>query len=334
MNRHVVVASVTLAFAALALACAEPAPPEKSAPPVDAPHAAALAAAEDVTPEQAWDVGRAYWQLRDFDGAYIAFARAAKENAFAHTWAAEAAMRRGDDELALRHAEQIPDKGSRLFVEGLVYSRLGDQVTARARYTDLLPLDPHDAAIWNNLGTTYYLERDFDGAWAMTEAVLKLPNVTDLSRSIALSNLAELLMLEGDYAASATYLEAAAELTPEEAHPYFGQAILADLRGQTVEALFLMETGLSLDPDGETRFATVFAYTEQAAHFDGLQREAAGQFERARSTFSALVSLRDVRPEFEAAARAHLQALPAAGEAEPTFLLPAAFAPVAAPSFR
>lgn len=333
MNRHVVVASVTLAFAALALACAPPAPPEKPAePPASSAHAA-LVAAEDVTSEQAFEVGRAYWKLKDYDGAYLAFARAAKENGFAHGWAAEAAMRRGDDEAALQHAQQHPDKGSRLFLEGLVHSRMGDQVTARARYTELLPLDPHDAAIWNNLGTTYYLERDFDMAWEMTEAVLKLPNVSDLSRSIALANLAELLMLEGDYEASQKYLDASAELTPEEAHPYFGQAILADLRGQTVEALFLMETGLTLDPDGETRFATVFAFTEQAAHFDGLQREATGQVDRARATFAALVSLRDVRPEFEAAARAHLQGLPAGSESEPTFVLPAAFAPVAAPVY-
>ena len=318
MSSRFAPAVATLLLASLAIACGSEDEPSNDPAPVGTTESALAPEGiewERTTPLEAWESGVALWKGKQFAAAQEAFERAATRFGSARLWAAEAALRAERPGDALDHARALSAEGDPegTFVEALALERLGRFDEARSIYEQILERQPEHVPARNNLGTTYYMQRDFLRAKLETEKILGYPLATDLDKSIALANLAELLALDGEFEVAEKYLEQSQDLSPEEAHPYFGLAILYDVTGRQAEALFWMETGLLLDPDGETRFATVFTYPDQAAHFDGLQHEAAGQYARARADFERLLELPRGWAPLEAAAKGRLAGLPAEG---------------------
>ena len=69
---------------------------------------------------------------------------------------------------------------------------------AESLYQDVLERDPTNPTALNNLGNILYMRRDFEGAGRLFDQILSNEAAGVVSRSIALSNLAELYQIEGD----------------------------------------------------------------------------------------------------------------------------------------
>jgi tetratricopeptide (TPR) repeat protein len=105
---------------------------------------------------------------------------------------------------------------------------LRDYERAAEQYSNFLSLNPHNAAVWNNLGTCYKKMEKFDKAvWAFEKAIEQ-----DARQMSAYFNLGQTQDKLGDFAASSQNYEKALLLSPRSmktyiydklAHAYFMQ---------------------------------------------------------------------------------------------------------------
>lgn len=224
------------------------------------------------------------------------------------------------------------------FVLGLVAFRDGRLDEAKEAYLHALDLEPNHVASLNNLGGIYYHFENFSEARYQTEKALEFAQ-DSLDQSIAESNLAELDALRGDLRSAEERLDRALELTPDEAHPYFGLAVIYDLTGREDAAIKMAESGLELDYLGRTRRAISFVWPELELHHDAILAEGRGDSDKARELWEELRTIelkRGVKlASLKGRAAAHLQKLEAVERAQPVerqFVFDRVIAPVEGPN--
>ncbi|MCA9538556.1 MAG: tetratricopeptide repeat protein [Myxococcales bacterium] len=179
-----------------------------------------------------------------------------------------------DARALIRRAPAAPDGYAAL---GYVLLQAAEFDDAIAAFDEALRLDPTHAAALNNLGTAFYMKHDLDAAEAQFEAVLSSPAANDRSQSIALSNLAELLMLQGAYEDAERLYRDAIEACPDGAWSYMGLAATYDVSGRYDEAINTMIDGWERDSNGLSRVNTHFFQPEWAWQRDALIAEIEGE---------------------------------------------------------
>jgi len=190
----------------------------------------------------------------------------------------------GDHARALEAAEVVRDALEDGIVGRLVladaWMHAGQPDEAELLYREVLAAEPDNGTALNNLSTVRYLERDLEGTMELLEAVLERSRQPRLE-AIALSNVAEVLMLRGDYANAEAHYRSAFEAFPEGGFSHFGLAALENVRGRHDAALDEAITGWDLDRAGMDRHHEYFMDEEWRWQRDALVAEAEGQHEDA-----------------------------------------------------
>ena len=160
---------------------------------------------------------------------------------------------------------------------------------AEALYRDVLAAEPAHPVALNNLGNIHYLRRDLDGAAAHFEAILEAPEAGPYNESIALSNLAELLQLQGGYRGAEDLYRASIDARPDGAWGYMGLAALRDITGRYDEAVDAMISGWERDQNRLTRLNMHFYEPEWAWQRDALIAEIEGDAARAERLWTQVL---------------------------------------------
>jgi len=196
-----------------------------------------------------------------------------------HGWSLE-----GDHARALDAAEVVaarlddPSSGSLLLADAYMHAGLADE--AEALFLDVLAREPDNGAALNNLSTIRYLQRDLDGTMELLEAVLERNREPRLE-AIAISNVAEVLMLRGDYANAEAHYRSALDVYADGAFAHLGLAALLNVTGRHEAALDAAMTGWDLDRGGLDREHEYFLDEEWRWQRDAFTAEAEGRFEDA-----------------------------------------------------
>ena len=205
----------------------------------------------------------------------------------AHTWSLL-----GDHGRALEAAEVVADwKGDVPFSHTLLadaHMHAGQYGEADLIYQDILADDPDNGGALNNMSTLRYLQRDLDGTMELLEKVLSSHRHSRLE-AIALSNVAEVLMLRGDYANARGHYEAAIDAYPEGSFSHFGMAALQDVTGEPTAAIDSAITGWDLDRGGLDRHHSFYFDEEWSFQRDAHVAEAEGRFDDALEAWEAIV---------------------------------------------
>jgi tetratricopeptide (TPR) repeat protein len=162
---------------------------------------------------------------------------------------------RGADEYrkALRDPDRISDR-DRLWIEAISASSRGEADRAINLLTTYVQRWPSDAAMWFNLGSAYFRQRDCDNAGLAFSRALAL-DPSDPSSHI---NLASCLALVGEADSALVHYERAFAMAPARKlesnlnHEYGQQLVLAG-RGEEAEALFRGQLELSPDQQAAAR---------------------------------------------------------------------------------
>lgn len=213
-------------------------------------------------------------------------------------------------EDAARRAIEIAPKNvvGRLAL-GYMHLHAAEYDEAEDLYLEVLTVESNNTTARINLGNVYYMHRELDAAAKQFEHVLEIEGVKSHSESIALSNLAELFMLGGDYAEARDLYEAAIEVKPSGAWGYMGIAALFDVVGRYDEAIDHMIDGWERDQSKLSRLNTNFFQDEWYWQRDALIAEIEGESDLARRLWKQILD-GDVRVLYKAAAH-HLDAMDA-----------------------
>ena len=147
---------------------------------------------------------------------------------------------------------------------------------AESLYQDVLERDPSNPTALNNLGNILYMRRDFEGAGRLFDQILSNEAAGVVSRSIALSNLAELYQIEGDTDSARDLYADAIEQLPRGAWGHMGLAGLLDLMGEYDAATDAMIDGWERDQNQLNRMNMHFYTPEWLWQRDALIAEIEG----------------------------------------------------------
>ena len=162
-----------------------------------------------------------------------------------------------------------------------VHLQAREYTDAEQIYLDVLKVDPANTTALNNLGNVYYMQQDLDLAAERFEAILGVDGVKPHSESLALSNLAELLQLQGATKEAEGLYTQAIEAQPKGAWGYMGLAALYDMTGRYDDAVDAMISGWERDDNRMTRLNMHFYQPEWYWHRDALIAEIEGDADAA-----------------------------------------------------
>ena len=157
-----------------------------------------------------------------------------------------------------------------------VHLQASEYTDAEEIYLDVLEIDPGNTTALNNLGNVYYMQQDLDLAAERFEAILNVDNVKPYSESLALSNLGELLQLQGATKDAEALYTQAIEAQPKGAWGYMGLAALYDISGRYDDAVDAMISGWERDDNRMTRLNMHFYQPEWYWQRDALIAEIEG----------------------------------------------------------
>lgn len=204
----------------------------------------------------------------------------------AHGWSLE-----GDHARAVEAAEVVwdhlddPIAGRLLLADAYMHAGLHDE--AEALYVEVIAAEPDNGLALNNLSVLRYLDRDLDGTLELLDSVLERSRDPRLE-SIALSNVAEVLMLRADYDNAEAHYRSAIERLPDGAFPHLGLAALLNVTGRYAAALDEAMTGWDLDRGGLDRQHEHFIDDEWRWQRDAFVAEAEGRHEDALDLWDAV----------------------------------------------
>jgi tetratricopeptide (TPR) repeat protein len=269
------------------------APPARASAPRLAPQLTRDAQAVVATnPQQQIALGFQKHEAGDYAEAASLFLEAAGQFPVARAFAARSLMEEGQIHEAYSQAVQAVQAVGCTplthFMLALVSERSGRADEAKSQYQQVLEMDPHSAAAYNNLGGLAYLREDFYTARTDTERALSLVAADPHGRAIALANLAELDELGGDLVAAEDKLNQALEAAPEDAPPYYSLAVLYDVTGRADAAASMEKDALELDPHGAVWRATSYVWPELQLHAEALAAESRGDAAAAVQRWNAL----------------------------------------------
>lgn len=190
-----------------------------------------------------------------------------------------------------------------------VHLQAREYTDAEELYLDVLAMDPGNTTALNNLGNVYYMQRDLESASEHFEAILNVNDVKPYAESLALSNLAELIQLQGGIKDAESLYKQAIEAQPKEAWGYMGLAALYDISGRYDAAVDAMISGWERDDNKITRLNMHFYQPEWYWQRDALIAEIEGDVETAIALWQKVLH-GSVEPLHTAAAW-HLTALKA-----------------------
>lgn len=192
------------------------------------------------------------------------------------------------------------------FVLALNHARRGDDAKALEYYEKVLSRHPYEPASLINVGGIHYRSGDLDKSLDYQMAAFEHAGKARRTAAIAWSNVAEIDMLRGDYAAAEEKLQETLAISKRFAAGHFNLAVLYDVTGKTELSMRHMRTALALDMQGVTRWNMSFFNDDWTAHFAALQAEASGQTRKAEALWSQLLGSRV--SVLAASARRHLDA--------------------------
>ena len=197
----------------------------------------------------------------------------------------------GDHAQAVEAAEvvreRLPDEIAARHVLAQAYMHAGQPDESEVLYQEILELDPDNGTALNNLSTVRYLQRNLDGANELLERVLEQSRTPRLE-AIALHNVAEIMMLEGDYDNAESHWLASMKADDKAAFPHFGLATLHNVQGNLDDALNEAITGWDKDKSGIDRKNEFFVDDEWRQQRDAMVAEAEGRFEDAWELWDAV----------------------------------------------
>ena len=173
---------------------------------------------------------------------------------------------------------------------GYVQLHAGDFDDAEGTYLEVLKRDPNVAIALNNLGNIRYMRRDLDGAAELFETILGVEGASPYSMSIATSNLAELLQIQGGFDDASRLYKDAIDLVPTGAWSYMGLAALLDVEGRYDAATDAMIDGWERDKNRLTRLNSHFYEEEWAWQRDALIAEIEGDTDLAASLWTRVLA--------------------------------------------
>jgi tetratricopeptide (TPR) repeat protein len=188
-----------------------------------------------------------------------------------------------------------------------VHLQAREYTDAEELYLDVLSVDPGNTTALNNLGNVYYMQRDLESAGQHFEAILNVEDVKPYAESLALSNLAELIQLQGGVKDAESLYKQAIEAQPKGAWGYMGLAALYDISGRYDDAVDAMISGWERDDNKVTRLNMHFYQPEWYWQRDALIAEIEGDLDTAIGLWSKVLH-GEVEPLHKAAAW-HLAAL-------------------------
>jgi tetratricopeptide (TPR) repeat protein len=217
----------------------------------------------------------------------------------------------GDLEEAERLAREIlaekPDHVDAKFVLSLMLGKKGMLDDSMEIYRSILPSSPGNACVLNNMGVLHYRKKDLDTAMKYFEESYKNAGINRRTKSIACSNIADIHVLEKNYAeAEKRYLEATG-ISPRFSGAFFGLGELYDILGRDDEAKKNVKHALSLDPEGFDRFNSNYTDPEWEWHRDALIAEIQNNQKTANELWER-IKIGNV-PELKPVAERHLQKL-------------------------
>lgn len=183
--------------------------------------------------------------------------------------------------------ERLPDEIVGRHILAQAYIHAGQPDESEVLYQEILELDPDNGTALNNLSTVRYLQRNLDGANELLDQVLAQARTPRLE-AIALHNVAEIMMLEGDYENAASHWHASMKADADAAFPHFGMAALHNVQGELEAAIDQAITGWDKDRGGLDRKNEFFIDDEWRQQRDAMVAEAEGRFDDAWSLWDAV----------------------------------------------
>lgn len=180
------------------------------------------------------------------------------------------------EEAARRLIRLAPKASTGHLSLAYVHLQASEYTDAEEIYLDVLELEPANTTALNNLGNVYYMQQDLDLAADRFEAILSVDDVKPYSESLALSNLAELLQLQGAAKDAEALYTQAIKAQPEGAWGYMGLAALYDISGRYDDAVDAMISGWERDDNRMTRLNMHFYQPEWYWQRDALIAEIEG----------------------------------------------------------
>ncbi len=183
--------------------------------------------------------------------------------------------------------DHLPNPIGARHILAQAYMHAGQPDESEVLYQEILEIDPDNGTALNNLSTVRYLQRNLDGANELLERVLAQARTPRLE-AIALHNVAEIMMLEGDYANAESHWRASRKADDGAAFPHFGLAALHNIRGDFEGALNEAITGWDKDRSGLDRKNEFFIDDEWRQQRDAMVAEAEGRFDDAWELWDAV----------------------------------------------
>jgi tetratricopeptide (TPR) repeat protein len=176
--------------------------------------------------------------------------------------------------LSQSKSAEIDPRVEQLYAEAQAAEARGDAAEAVAKYESILQIAPKLAAAYNNLGSLYLRQHEYEKAVAVLEKGLKIdPNMTSASALLGIS-----LYEAGDYTRARSRLEAALRANPKDSN---------------------VELTLANDLVKLGQPEAAASHLQQIAHHDPKNQEAWYQLGKVYMQLSeeALAKLREIDPD-------------------------------------
>ena len=193
-----------------------------------------------------------------------------------------------DDLAAAKDLEGRLDPAYSAFIRALVAAKRGDDAKAMDHYRSILARYPNHSGTLNNVGGIYYRAGDLATARTYFERAYENAGTYRRGAAIAWSNVAEVDMLQGDYAAAEEKLLETIATSKQFAAGHFNLGILYDLMGKRDLSDRHLALGLRYDVQGVTRWNTSYFTPEWQTHFEALLADQTGKSRKAASLWSKL----------------------------------------------
>jgi tetratricopeptide (TPR) repeat protein len=179
-------------------------------------------------------------------------------------------LAQGDFQGALalidRGLEVDPNSAQGGNIRGQILLKMDRRVEALAQFEKVLQVHPENVSALVNLGTSYMMQGDLDGAETLLQAAIRsAPQMAQ-----AQANLGLVLNLKGDYKRAVTFhvLATQGDATNADSFVNLGDAFKAI--GQTADALVSFERALTIDPNHpKALFEIGLANIQKVRGFEG-----------------------------------------------------------------
>ncbi len=193
------------------------------------------------------------------------------------------------DLIDLAKSERQVDAAYGEFVMGLTSAKRGDDESAGAHYASILERYPHHAPSLNNMGGVFYRQGDLASARTYLMKAFESAGPYRETAAISWSNVGEIDLLEGDYAAAEDKLLEATSISKRTSAPHFNLAVLYDLQAKGPASREALAKALALDPAGISRWNSSWYHPDWKLQFDALIHEIEGEWSQARPLWQALL---------------------------------------------